>query len=287
MQKRIFVFKALPAAGCILLAACMGVNLEQPSVVCTFTAIDVGEGLSQMSVVGAHAVVWDVGDTFASRQWLNGYERLGSPHICAMVVSHTHQDHMGGLSAFSEALNFSGIIVTHPFEDTAYIRRIAAAWRKDIRFRTIAQGDTLGGLDGTYIECLWPPRTLNVDMPLSDSLKNRFSLCFALHYRHSSIMITSDIDTIAQRRLSAAYGFGLASDILMVPHHGSAAAVDEVFYGYVNPSIAIISCGVNNSYGFPTQKVMDMLYQMKVRYYITASSGAVTAISNGHYWTFK
>jgi len=286
MRKRILFFKVCLVVVGPLLVWCTGVPVEPPVSDFSFTVVDVGQGLSQVAVSAGKALVWDVGDTFASARWRANYQRLGSPKIGAIVVSHSHRDHCGGLSSLPPALNFSGLIVTHPFEDTGYIRHIAAQWRKDIRFKSIAQGDTLGGLDGVIVSCMWPPRDAGVNTPISDSLKNRFSLCFRLSYRESSVLITSDIDTTAERCLATDFGFDLASNILIVPHHGSAAAVDEVFYGYAHPSIAVISCGLNNPYGFPTQRVMNMLYRIKAAYYSTASNGDVTASSNGYYWTF-
>jgi competence protein ComEC len=164
---------------------------------------------------------------------------------------------------------------------------MAVQWRDDISFTTIAQGDTVEGLSGVHIECIWPPRALNEVRPLPDSLKNRFSLCFLVRYGGTTVIITSDIDTMAERSLAEGFGYRLASDIIVVPHHGSAGSADDVFYGYVNPDVAVISCGIGNTYGFPAKKVMDLLYQMKVRPYITATTGTVTAISNGYYWDYR
>jgi beta-lactamase superfamily II metal-dependent hydrolase len=108
-----------------------------------------------------------------------------------------------------------------------------------------------------------------------------------VRYGGTTVIITSDIDTMAERSLAEGFGYRLASDIIVVPHHGSAGSADDVFYGYVNPDVAVISCGIGNTYGFPAKKVMDLLYQMKVRPYITATTGTVTAISNGYYWDYR
>jgi competence protein ComEC len=50
----------------------------------------------------------------------------------------------------------------------------------------------------------------------------------------------------------------VVSTVLKVPHHGSANGVDE-FFIEVDPEMAVISCGVGNSYGHPAQSTLDIL----------------------------
>ncbi len=250
MPRHISICKLLLLAFLAVLFACSNVADRNGRRSLAFAVLDVGEGLAQICAINGAAIAFDVGDTFAGNQWANGYVRAGSPRISAIVISHTHQDHMGGLEHLPPALDFSGMIITHPYEDTAYIRKITGQWRHDVYFKIIAQGDTIGGLEGVRVECIWPPRDINADVPLDDTLKNRYSLCFILRYYHTSVFIASDIDTFSERALADRYGDSLAADIIVVPHHGSAGSADEVFYGYVNPSVAIISCGIGNFY-FP------------------------------------
>jgi beta-lactamase superfamily II metal-dependent hydrolase len=191
------------------------------------------------------------------------------------------------LSRLSGDVAFSGLVITSPFEDTAFIRKNSGASEAAVRFKTICQGDTLACLDGVSITCLWPPRTIAFPAPLVDSLKNRYSLCFSIGYCGASILITSDVDTFSLRELSDLYGFGLAHDILVAPHHGSAGSVDPVFYGYVNPCAVIISCGAGNPYGHPSASLLNLLFEMRTPASITAKVGTVTARSNGYYWTLS
>jgi competence protein ComEC len=285
MRKYIFYCKFIASAACIMLAACSGNNTRENSPDFSFAVLDVGEGLSQIGIAGKSALVWDMGDTFCGINWQKEYELLGSPRIKAIIISHSHRDHIGGLYHLADSIDFTGAVIISPYEDTSGIRNMAGAWRNSIVFYRISQGDTLDNLEGVHIECIWPPKGLDMNI-VPDTLKNRYSLCFSIKYGNSSVIITSDIDTFAERNLSSTYNTMLASDIIVVPHHGSAGSVDEVFYGYVNPSVAIISCGLNNEYGFPANRVLNLLYQMKVAEYVTSTAGTVTAASNGYYWTF-
>jgi competence protein ComEC len=287
MRKQIFICKLLSAVITVVIFACSKINGPGPSMGFAFSVIDVGEGLAQIGTMHSRAVIWDIGDSSHYDAWARGYDDAGSYAIAAIVISHTHQDHMGGLSKLSPSITFSGLVITHAYEDTAYIRKSAGAWRSDIRFRTVAQGDTLACLDGVTITCIWPPSVINEPRPLIDSLKNTFGLCFSVRYGNNSVLITSDIDTFAEKQLSTEFAFGLAHDIIVAPHHGSAGSIDAIFYGYVNPQTAIISCGSDNNFGHPSGKLLELLFQMNVDTFITSKVGNVVAESNGYYWVWK
>lgn len=285
MRMLIFTGNVLAAIAVALFLTCSKISGPDSVPAFNFSVIDVGEGLAQFGWSGALGVAFDVGDSSGHAAWTSAYARAGSPFIQAIVVSHSHIDHCGGLRLLPREIGFSGLIVTHAREDTAYIRKIAGAWHDAVRFRLVSQGDTLACLDGVTITCLWPPASIPAPAPLADSLKNTYSLCFSLRCRDNSVLITSDVDTFSLRQLCAAYGFGLAHDVVVAPHHGSAGSIDPVFYGYVNPSSAVISCGVGNPYGHPSSKLLDLLFQMRVDCRITATAGTVTLRGNGYYWT--
>jgi competence protein ComEC len=270
-----------------VLFACSRINVVEDFPACTFAVVNIGQGLSQIGISMGEALVWDVGDSGfgASDSLQYAYERLGSPRINAIIVSHSHVDHMGGLSKLPPSMSFSGQIITHPGEDTAYIRlRVAPERQANIHFIMMAQGDTVPGLPGVRVECIWPPRELRDSTLFIDTWKNRYSMCFRFTDGLTSALITSDIDTVAMRELSMTYGFGLKSDIMVVPHHGGASSADAVFYGYVNPSDVIIPCGKDNLYGFPSAPVMDIIYQMQLGCHRIDQQGSVIAQSDGYYW---
>lgn len=252
----------------------------------TVAVLNVGQGLSQIAEKEHKAVVWDMADTNMFMQWYDGYVTLGCPHIEAIFISHGDRDHTGGMHQLPASIDFSGLVITSPYEDTAALRAYATHWSASIRFRTLAQADTVSLLPGLNIECLWPPFPL---LQPQDSVllktPNRRSACFKVRYGYNTFLITSDIDTVAAEALVLRYGFELASDFLVIPHHGSRGSLHPLLYGYANPEVAIISCGMYNPYNHPSDEVVRFLaIQMNIRLFDTRFDGHVFGRSNGEYW---
>ena len=293
MQKLISFFKWILAIFCMFyFLSCAGINDNDPQGNVTgnliFAVINVGQGLSQAIVTNEKAIVCDMGDVDEFTMWQDGYTKLGSPYIEAIVISHGDMDHKGGLKLLPGNTGFSGLVIVSPYEDTASLRAFAGNWSSSIIYKTVKQGDTLSLMNSVYMECLWPPKSPQTDQWVENNFnKNRFSLCFKIEYGNTSFLLTGDIDTVAEDKLAEKYHFELNSDIVVIPHHGSRGSLHSLFYGYVNPDIAIISCGINNTYGHPSDDVIKLLaFQMMITLYDTRYDNHVVGRSNGEYWVW-
>jgi competence protein ComEC len=282
---------------CLLCASCSNIP-DSGGERFSLAALDVGQALSQVAIAGSSALLFDAGrdvdsmggaDTVygSSSQWLKQMRRAQVPFISSIVISHSHADHLANASALDSTASFSGIVVASPYEDTAAIRNAFGAWQSRISFALKRQGDTVGGLPGVRVDCLWPPDTVFAVLPLPDSLRNRFSLVFRISAGSTAALITSDIDTVAESSLARTYGWGLESGMLVAPHHGSAGSVGDVFFGYVNPQFVIVSCGRDNSYGHPSSALYAICFRMQSRLLATFELGGIQAFSNGEYWMWQ
>lgn len=220
MRERISVFSC--AAACAL--AWLSCGVQGPSRTGSglrFAVVNAGGGLSQMASSGAEAVVFDMGDTGAAQSWKDAYLAAGAPRIRTIVISNSRSAHCGGLSMLPDSTDFSGDIVTSVCEDTALVRAMCGWWASRVRFRTIGAGDTVAGPGGSFALCVWPPRSIALQAPVSGNVKEEYSLCFLLRYQSNTVLVTSDIDTSAQQALSARLGSGLGADMLVLPRNGS------------------------------------------------------------------
>lgn len=249
-----------------------------------FTVIDVGQGLSQMARLNSLGLIWDMGSEQCMDEWFNVYRKAGKPYLQAIIISHRDTDHSGGLQFVDSTVDWSGIIITSKYEDTSYIKSLCKRWNKKIIFRVICEGDTLGCLPQTCIRCIWPPSELDESLPLHSALINRYSLVFIINFRGNDVMITSDIDSSTAMSIANLYKESLDCNLLIFPHHGSAASLNRVFLGYANPEFTIISCGQNNPYNHPAESVLSFLRTMGTNVRITYLDKSIFLRSNGYYW---
>jgi competence protein ComEC len=90
-------------------------------------------------------------------------------------------------------------------------------------------------------------------------------------------LLTGDAQIPALRRILLSGG-DISADVLVVPHHGSASSLLPEFYDAVAPQIALITCGEDNSYGFPKPEVVDALRQRGIEVWDTATSGELRVV---------
>ena len=89
------------------------------------------------------------------------------------------------------------------------------------------------------------------------------------------LLLMSDADISREEELCAQYGEALRCDVLKVGHHGSPYSTGEQLLRYASPSFAVISCGRNNIYGHPADRVVELLEESGIIYARTDENGAV------------
>ena len=87
---------------------------------------------------------------------------------------------------------------------------------------------------------------------------NENSLVAKLVYGDFSVLLTGDAGTAAEQTLLA-QGAPLMSTVLKVAHHGSDSSTGEAFVQAVNPQLAIVQVGADNTYGHPDPQTLERL----------------------------
>ena len=73
----------------------------------------------------------------------------------------------------------------------------------------------------------------------------------------------------------------LDSDVLKVGHHGSKTGSTLEFLKAVSPKISLVSVGIKNKFGHPSDLVLERLKLLKSQILRTDSLGAVLLQSDG------
>lgn len=174
----------------------------------------------------------------------------------AVVLTHPHADHLEGLMRVMELYDVdmvadSGLVSGTP---------LYLAWRKLLTDEGVERSVLYGGQqlrtgDGVVIDVLNPPAEQPKWTP---DILNNGSLVLRVSYGEVSFLLTGDIQHEAEEQL-VANGGSLRSTVYKAPHHGSDTSSTAAFLGAVDPSIAVISVGVDNRFGHPDEGVVARL----------------------------
>ena len=69
-------------------------------------------------------------------------------------------------------------------------------------------------------------------------------------------------------------------DVYNVNHHGSSHSSSNGFLSKLKPTVSVISCGQDNTYGHPGQDVMDRLWKFSNAIYLTEKGNPSTSYGN-------
>ena len=93
-------------------------------------------------------------------------------------------------------------------------------------------------------------------------------------------MFTGDLEQEGELRVLKGE-HEVESLVLKVGHHGSRSSTTEKFLSEVDPVVAVIPVGRNNSYGHPADEVIQRLKAQQVHIFRTDLHGAVKLKSDG------
>ncbi|MBE6918683.1 MAG: MBL fold metallo-hydrolase [Ruminococcaceae bacterium] len=164
-------------------------------------------------------------------------QRLGVTHLDYVVLSHSHNDHYGGLESPQGPIKVLG--ASHGF----YSGRCAPACMSENGLTTqqLLAGDTVQ-LGEVKLTCLSPTQEL-LDNPAEkdpETATNNASMVLRIDYKEFSALFTGDIYKTMEQKLVTKYkDTGLMDvDLLKLPHHGDATSNTGTLADATTPKLA-------------------------------------------------
>ncbi len=286
LRARTPVFRAAGAAFSLLLIS-VGVGSASsaaikysgwPSADWQIVNCDVGQGDGLVFRSSGLVAVIDVGRE--PRKIESCLNRLGVSRIDLLVLTHYDMDHVGGLSGALSGRSVVRAMIT-PFRDDRPGAEITMRELEKVCPK-IEKAET--GMRGQIGAANWLILSPHHAAPEAED-SNDGSVTMLVTTEDFNLILLADLGEKGQLRLTEEWQLWsgqLIPDlpvVLKVAHHGSADMLPEL-YESLNPSIALVSVGANNSYGHPTKRTLDLLDDIGSKILRTDQLGAI-AVSKG------
>ena len=181
-------------------------------------------------------------------------DTLGIDRVNLLILTHYDLDHLGGTAAVFGRVDRAMIgppdgdkgekIVTQLTEGGAMVEQVSRGLS--------------GRLGELRWEILWPRERLGSVEPGNDaSMAVRFSGVEACVTGCLTSIFLADLGDQPQALMAAANRIGQV-DVVKVAHHGSADQ-NERLYAKLQATVGVISVGIGNSYGHPTDRLLGIL----------------------------
>jgi DNA internalization-related competence protein ComEC/Rec2 len=230
------------------------------------TVLDVGQG-DALFIQGptGRRILIDAGPASpysdaARRVILPFLDRTGSRRVDALLLTHGHRDHTGGVPTLLREAEIRSI-----FAPPDLARRITLETGRAVT--PLASGERIDIGRGARCYGLAPGGEREAE-------GNASSVVVKLLTPHGSWLLAGDASLDVEERLIRRYGRFLSASVLKVGHHGSGGSTGDGFIDAVSPSIAIISVGKNNPFAHPSPQVLRRLRSRRIAVLRTDCEGA-------------
>ena len=203
---------------------------------------------------------------------------MGLRSLAAIVISHAHRDHVGGVPAVLRSLAVGAVI--DPMQpgqgvDEQSLRSTARRLGVPLVPARVGRRYALGRL---HLQVLWPDHAGS-----PDENPHLHGAVVLASYGSIDLLLTGDSESEVTGALPLR-----SVEVLKVAHHGSSDPGLAEELRILRPRVAVISVGAHNDYGHPRADTLEALHARRgLAVYRTDESGRIVLESDGRSLTVR
>lgn len=249
---------ALGGICCILIA----MALSPMTIPAQLGVLDVGQGDAILVREGSQAILVDCGPDDSVAQAL---QRQNVRSLDAVILTHQHDDHYGGLKALASYVRPKKIFVARGVASSLSPEVSSLIDQIGCPVEEVSFGDRLE-VGSWTLEVLWPQEQV-------DGSENEHSLCLKATCKLGLVaLLTGDAEQGELAHIAREVG---QIDLLKVGHHGSAVSISPEEAHILQPVLAVASAGAHNRYGHPSEECQQVLAEAHSGFLCTKDVGDI------------
>ena len=258
----------------VIYSACVAVGLAlailagwlEPVVTPVYTTVlDVGQGQCILLFSEAGVYMVDCGGNYGKTVANSAAQLLlsrGVTHLDGLILTHYDADHANGAEYFLSRFPVERLYLPDTDEENTIRRNLQQKCPSGITWVE----DELQVTDGASQLRLYP----------GPDSKNTNESCMSVLFQKENydILITGDLSVAGENVLLDRYRIP-ELDVLIVGHHGADTSTGNRLLKQTMPREAVLSVGEDNSYGHPSQIIIDRLKLYGCRIWRTDQDGTI------------
>ena len=283
-KKLLYLALVLIAA---LVSALLGLSPEEPEhnwtpeeSALSVHFIDVGQADCALLECDGYYMLIDGGNIGDGQLVISYLQQQGVEELQAVVCTHAHEDHVGGLPAVLAVFPTKAVYApTKTYASNVFDDFLSYVDQQRLEVTLPQPGDEFP-LGGANVTVLGPV--------MSYAETNDTSIVLRVDHKENSFLFTGDMEVAAENDMLDYWAdTGIFdADVLKVGHHGSDTSTGYRFLNTVMPTYGVISVGEGNKYGHPNEEPMSRLKQAGVVTLRTDLLGHIIAASDGFELSF-
>lgn len=241
--------------------------------------LDIGQGdAALIKTPAGHNILIDGGPGTKILEPLSKELSWYDKTIDLMILTHPHSDHVDGLIPVLKRYEVKQILSTGVVHSSpTYLAWLDLVREQNIPLTIVDREQTIDLGSDCCLQLIYPLTNLSGREVTN---LNNSSIVARLLYKDTSFLFMGDAEIEVEQELIQV-AVVLKSDVLKAGHHGSDTSSSKEFLDLVRPEFAIISSGIDNSFGHPSRRALKRLERVGASILRTDELGTIRIMSDG------